>query len=286
MTQLSPSPLLSCNNLNQQINLPHGIFGAGLRACHYEHWHATETLPVLEIIADNYMFLKGEPALYHLARIKERTTIVVHGVGLNIASAYDLDRDYCYALKDFCNFINPPVISDHLCFSASPSHNSFDLLPIPFTNETLNLVSKKINIVQDILKRQLTLENISSYVSYQENSYTEIEFLNELCKRTGCGILLDINNIFVSAFNHGYDPWHEIKKVNPHYVNQYHIAGHSQIEDYLFDTHDKFACKEVWDLMHWALINIGKKPVIIERDDADVKFEDLIFEINYGNNFR
>ncbi len=286
MTQLSPSPLLSCNNLNQQINLPHGIFGAGLRACHYEHWHATETLPVLEIIADNYMFLKGGPALYHLARIKERTTIVVHGVGLNIASAYDLDRDYCYALKDFCNFINPPVISDHLCFSASPSHNSFDLLPIPFTNETLNLVSKKINIVQDILKRQLTLENISSYVSYQENSYTEIEFLNELCKRTGCGILLDINNIFVSAFNHGYDPWHEIKKVNPHYVNQYHIAGHSQIEDYLFDTHDKFACKEVWDLMHWALINIGKKPVIIERDDADVKFEDLIFEINYGNNFR
>lgn len=286
MTQLSPSPLLSCNNLNQQINLPHGIFGAGLRACHYEHWHATETLPVLEIIADNYMFLKGGPALYHLARIKERTTIVVHGVGLNIASAYDLDRDYCYALKDFCNFINPPVISDHLCFSASPSHNSFDLLPIPFTNETLNLVSKKINIVQDILKRQLTLENISSYVSYQENSYTEIEFLNELCKRTGCGILLDINNIFVSAFNHGYDPWHEIKKVNPHYVNQYHIAGHSQIEDYLFDTHDKFASKEVWDLMHWALINIGKKPVIIERDDADVKFEDLIFEINYGNNFR
>jgi uncharacterized protein (UPF0276 family) len=286
VTQLSPSPLLSCNNLNQQINLPHGIFGAGLRACHYEHWHATETLPVLEIIADNYMFLKGGPALYHLARIKERTTIVVHGVGLNIASAYDLDRDYCYALKDFCNFINPPVISDHLCFSASPSHNSFDLLPIPFTKETLNLVSKKINIVQDILKRQLTLENISSYVSYQENSYTEIEFLNELCKRTGCGILLDINNIFVSAFNHGYDPWHEIKKVNPHYVNQYHIAGHSQIEDYLFDTHDKFACKEVWDLMHWALINIGKKPVIIERDDADVKFEDLIFEINYGNNFR
>jgi uncharacterized protein (UPF0276 family) len=157
-------------------------------------------------------------------------------------------------------------------------------------NPTLPDLCPNQNILDEVYNIRQSLgndiENISSYVSYQENSYTEIEFLNELCKRTGCGILLDINNIFVSAFNHGYDPWHEIKKVNPHYVNQYHIAGHSQIEDYLFDTHDKFACKEVWDLMHWALINIGKKPVIIERDDADVKFEDLIFEINYGNNFR
>ena len=285
MTQLS-SPFLNSGNLNQNINLSHGVFGAGLRACHYEHWHNLETLPVLEIIADNYMFLKGGPALYHLARIKERTTVVVHGVGLNIASAYNLDRNYCYALKDFCNFINPTVISDHLCFSASPTHNSFDLLPIPFTNETLNLVSEKINIVQDIIQKQLTLENISSYVSYQENSYTEIEFLNELCKRTGCGILLDINNIFVSAFNHGYDPWQEIRKVTASYVKQYHIAGHSKIEDYLFDTHDKFVCEEVWNLMSWALKNIGNRPAIIERDDAHVKFEDLIFEINYGNNLK
>ncbi len=268
---------------NKALAFKSGIFGAGLRAAHYSFWHEIPDLPTLEIMADNYMFLKGGPALYHMQRIAERTQVVVHGVGLNIANAHYLNKDYCYALRNFCNSIQPIVVSDHLCFSASPTHNSFDLLPIPFTDVTLSLICENVNIIQDILKRQFSLENISSYVSYKENIYSEIEFINEICKRTGCGVLLDVNNIFVSATNHGYDPYVEIAKINSKYVNQYHIAGHSLVEDYLFDTHDSLACEQVWNLMKWAIQNIGKRPAIIERDDDSAPFEELIFEINYGN---
>jgi uncharacterized protein (UPF0276 family) len=260
-----------------------GIFGAGLRAAHYSFWHELKELPTLEIMADNYMYLNGGPGLYHMRRITERTQTVVHGVGLNLASAFGLNKDYCYLLKNLCDSIQPKVVSDHLCFSANPTHNSFDLLPIPFTSVTLNLLCENVNIIQDILKRQFSIENISSYISYNESTYSEIEFINEICKRTGCGVLLDVNNIYVSAFNHGYDHMKEIEKINPNYVNQYHIAGHSKMDDYLFDTHDSLVCDPVWDLMKWALKNIGSRPVIIERDDDIAPFHEIIYEINYGN---
>lgn len=268
---------------NKLINCKSKVFGAGLRAAHYSSWHEITDLPTLEIMADNYMFLKGGPGLYHMRRITERTQTVVHGVGLNLATAYGLDKEYCYLLKSLCDSIQPKVVSDHLCFSATPSHNSFDLLPIPFTPVTLNLLCENVNIIQDILKRQFSIENISSYISYKESTYTEIEFLNEICKRTGCGVLLDVNNIYVSAMNHGYKPFDEIKKINPTFVNQYHMAGHTKIEDYLFDTHDSLVCEEVWDLMKWALKNIGDRPAIIERDDDTAPFSEIIYEINHGN---
>ncbi|WP_161597514.1 DUF692 domain-containing protein [Fluviispira multicolorata] len=266
------------------LTFPSGIFGAGLRAAHYSFWHEIPQLPPLEIMADNFMYLKGGPGLYHLHKIVERTKVVVHGVGMNIASANPLNKEYCNILKDFLNKINPEVVSDHLCFSASSTHNSFDLLPIPFNSVTLNLVCDKTNLIQDILGRQYSLENISSYVSFKENEYTEIEFLNEVCKRTGAGILLDVNNIYVSGFNHSFDPYIEIAKVKPEYVNQYHIAGHSIMDDFLFDTHDKLACEEVWQIMNWALKNIGLRTAIIERDDDLAPFDELIYEINFGNN--
>lgn len=272
--------------LEKKYKIETGIFGAGLRAAHYSFWHEISDLPILEIMADNYMFLKGGPALYHMRRIIERTNAVIHGVGLNIGSTYSLNKEYCYELKHLCDSIQPIVVSDHLCFSASQTHNSFDLLPIPYTTTTIQLICEKINIIQDILKRQFSLENISSYISYNENQYTELEFLNEICKRTGCGILLDVNNIYVSAFNHGYDSFTEIAKINPKYVNQYHIAGHTAIDDYLFDTHDSLACEKVWNLMKWALNNIGHRPAIIERDDEIAPFDELISEINYGNSLK
>ncbi|APJ05149.1 hypothetical protein AXG55_09495 [Silvanigrella aquatica] len=270
--------------MNSPLPLKSGIFGAGLRAAHYSFWHKIPDLPYLEIMADNYMFLKGGPALYHMHSLAERTQVVIHGVGLNIATAYSLNEEYCYALREFCNTLNPLVISDHLCFTASPTHNSFDLLPIPYTKETMSLICDHVNIVQDILKRQFSLENISSYVSYKESTYSEIEFLNEVCQKTGCGVLLDVNNIYVSAKNHSYDPYAEIKKVNPIYVNQYHIAGHSVLNDHLFDTHDHLICQEVWNLMKWALKHIGKRPAIIERDDDSAPIDEIINEINMGNN--
>lgn len=269
----------------QEINIENskGIFGAGLRAAHYSSWHNSKELPTLEIMADNYMYLKGGPGLYHLDKINERTQTVLHGVGLNIATAYEIDRDYCYKLKNLVNRINPLVISDHLCFSATPSHNSFDLLPFPLNEETEALVINNLNIVQDILQREICLENISSYVSYKNNTFTEIEFLNSLCKKTGCGILLDINNLFVSGVNHKFNPLNELKKIIPSFVKQYHVAGHSKMEDFLFDTHDNLVCDEVWHLLKWSLEKIGKRPVIIERDDEQALFSEIIHEINIGN---
>ncbi|WGL60241.1 DUF692 domain-containing protein [Pigmentibacter sp. JX0631] len=271
------------NEKNIIIEHKDGIFGAGLRAAHYSFWHQMSNLPVLEVMADNYMTLEGGPALYHLDKIRERTKTVMHGVGLNIANAFSIDREYCYNLKKLSDRLNPLVISDHLCFSASPTHNSFDLLPIPFNEETEKLLVNNIHIVQDILQRQLCLENISSYVSYNNNDFTEIEFLNSLCKKTGCGILLDINNIYVSAKNHKFSAITELKKVNPNYVKQYHLAGHSAMDDFLFDTHDNLVCSEVWSLMQSALNFIGKRPVIIERDDEQAPFSEIINEINIGN---
>lgn len=262
----------------------HGIFGAGLRAAHYSFWHELEELPVLEVMADNYMYLQGGPGLYHLDKIKEKTQVVVHGVGLNIASAFTIDRDYCFKLKKLCERLQPKVVSDHLCFSATPSHNSFDLLPFPLNEDTLKLIVQNINIVQDIIQREICLENISSYVSYKNNTYTEIEFLNALCEKTNCGILLDVNNIYVSAKNHNFNALAELKKVNPSYVKQYHLAGHSQMDDFLFDTHDHLVCDEVWQLMKWSINKIGSRPVIIERDDDHAPFSEIIKEINIGNN--
>ncbi len=274
---------MNVNEINLTIKHKDGIFGAGLRAAHYSFWHQLSDLPILEIMADNYMMLEGGPALYHLDKIRERTHTVMHGVGLNIANAFSIDRNYCYNLKKLSDRLNPLVISDHLCFSASPTHNSFDLLPIPLNEETEKLVINNIHIVQDILQRPLCLENISSYVAYKNNDYTEIEFLNSLCKKTGCGILLDINNLYVSAVNHKFNALTELKKVNPSFVKQYHLAGHSTMDDFLFDTHDNLVCSEVWSLMQSALNFIGKRPVIIERDDEQAPISEIINEINIGN---
>lgn len=259
------------------------IFGAGLRAAHYSFWHEIQDLPILELMADNYMYLKGGPALYHLELLKGKGQFVVHSVGMNIGAAYAFNEEYCQILKKFCDKVNPLVVSDHLCFTASPTHNSFDLLPIPYTTETLQLLCERIDCVQNILGRQFCLENISSYVSYNKSTYSELEFLNELCKRSGCGVLLDINNLYVSGKNHEYNYFSEIEKINPNFVKQYHIAGHSQYDDFLFDTHDTPVCSEVWELMQFAFKIIGKRPVIIERDDDSCPFSELIADIHTGN---
>ena len=236
------------------------------------------------------MLYDGGPGLYHAKSIVEKTKIVVHCVGTNVGSAEDVDVVYLSRLKKFCDEMNPLVVSDHLCFSKTKTHNSFDLLPLPYTQSTLNLLCEKVEKIQNFLGRQFSLENISSYISYQKNEYTEIEFLNELCRKTGCGILLDVNNIYVSGKNHGFNPLVELERVKPEYVQQYHISGHSLFEDealngdtFLFDTHDKLICDEVWNLMNFAIEKIGIRPAIIERDDDDCPIEDLLSEWMKGN---
>lgn len=258
-------------------------FGAGLRPVHYADWNNQEHLPILEVMADDHLFVQGGPSLHHMRHIAEKTTVVLHGIGMNIANAFMLNETYCQELKRLCDSLSPLVVSDHLCFTATPSHHSHDLLPFPYTKETLSLLTERVDRVQTILQRQFCLENLSAYVSFQNSEYSELEFLNELCQRTGCGVLLDVNNVFVSSQNQNTDPFREIEKIDPKHVQQFHIAGHSTFADFLFDTHDKPISPSVWELLHAAVKRIGPRPVIVERDDDACTFAELLAEIEFGN---
>lgn len=265
-------------------DLSHCI-GAGLRCPHYPEWYAQEHLPLFEIMSDNFMFHKGGPPLYHLQKFSERTQFVVHGIGLNVANAFSLDLNYCQTLKEFCKKHHPLVVSDHLCFSATPSHNSFDLLPFPYHEDSLKFMIERVKMIQDVLDRQFCLENVSSYVSYKDSCFSEIEFLNLLCQETGCGVLFDVNNLYVNSQNHGFDPVAEMEKLNPKHIKQYHLSGHSVMEveetqdSFLFDTHDALICDPVWKLFAQAFKRTGLTPVIIERDDDECSFDELQAEM-------
>lgn len=262
------------------------LLGAGLRSSHYPDWYEQKDIPILEVMSDNFMFCKGGPPLYHLQKILEQTRVVVHGIGLDVANAFSLNLEYCAALKEFYKKCNPLVVSDHLCFSATPSHNSFDLLPFPYHEDSLKFMIERIRTLQDVLDRQFCLENVSSYVSYKDSCFSEIEFLNLLCNETGCGVLFDINNLYVNSQNHKFDPVAEIEKLNSKHVKQYHLSGHSVMEieehqdSFLFDTHDTKVCDPVWKLFEQTVKKTGMLPVIIERDDDECSFEELLSEMN------
>jgi len=203
------------------------IRGVGLRPAHYPHWHAQrDDLPWLEIMADNYLFQHGGPGLAHLDRISARARCLVHGVGLSIASHGELDAHYLRELRALCERVNAHVVSDHLCFTRASGQQSYDLLPIPYTETMLRHVAERVSRVQDALGRRFALENVSSYISFPESELSEMEFLRELCARTGCGIVLDVNNVHVSAVNHGHNARAELAAVEPSHVMQFHVAGH------------------------------------------------------------
>jgi uncharacterized protein (UPF0276 family) len=259
------------------------IRGVGLRPAHYPHWHAQpDGLPWLEIMADNYLFQRGGPGLSHLDRLAKRARCLVHGVGLSIASRGELDADYLRELRTLCGRVDAHVVSDHLCFTHASGRQSYDLLPIPYTESMLRHVADRVSRVQDALGRRFALENVSSYVSFRESELTEMEFLRELCNRTGCGILLDVNNVYVSAVNHGQDAHVELAKVDPTHVLQYHVAGHSRREGFLHDTHDQPVDPAVWELCALALARIGPRPFVLENDDDDARADDVVAEIDAG----
>jgi uncharacterized protein (UPF0276 family) len=218
-------------------------------------------------MSDNYLFHRGGPALHHLRAIAESGRMLLHGIGLNVAGHAPLDREYLTALRDLAAWTKPLVVSDHLCFTKSRSRSSFDLLPIPYGEEMLAHVAARVDQAQEILGRQLSLENVSSYVRFAASTLTETEFLAELCRRTGCGVLLDVNNAYVSAHNHGGDPWDAITTLAPGQVTQYHFAGHSVEDGYLLDTHDKPVRDEVFLLLERAYARFGPRPFVLERDD-------------------
>lgn len=254
-------------------------FGLGLRTPHYHS--ILETRPAVdwfEILSENYMVPGGKP-LYFLDRIRASYPVVMHGVSLSIGSTAPLDKDYLKALKGLAERAQPAWISDHLCWTGVHGQNMHDLLPLPYTEVTARHVAERVGIVQDALGRRILLENVSSYASYVDSEMSEWEFISLICELADCLLLLDVNNIYVSSFNHGVDARDFIDGVPADRVWQIHLAGHHNHGDYIIDTHDAPVIDKVWDLYGYALSRLGPVSTMIERDDNIPQLDELVREL-------
>ena len=255
-------------------------YGLGLRTDHYDAvLNEQPNVDWFEIISENYMVDGGKP-LYYLDRIRERYPMVMHGVSLSIGSHDPLDQTYLQQLKQLAQRVEPAWISDHLCFTGINGLNMHDLLPLPYTEEAITHVAARIRQVQDYLGRQILLENVSSYVTYCHSQLTEWEFLVAIAQTADCFILLDINNIYVSSYNHGYDAMDYLRHIPIERVYQFHLAGHSYQEDMIIDTHDHPIIDPVWCLYQAALQRFGAVSTMIERDDHIPPLVELLAELD------
>ncbi len=254
-------------------------FGLGLRTEHYQTvLDNTPDVDWFEILSENYMVPGGKP-LDNLDKIRADYPMVMHGVSLSIGSTDPLNKTYLKQLKQLAARVEPHWISDHLCWTSVDQVNSHDLLPLPYNETTIEHVAERIRQVQDYLGRQLLIENLSSYVTYNESEMSEWEFLNEIARRADCHVLLDINNIFVSAHNHHFEPIDYINGIDIDRVMQFHLAGHSYNGSMIIDTHDHDVCDPVWDLYAKALQRFGAVSTMIERDDNIPEFNELHDEL-------
>jgi len=259
---------------------PYLGFGLGLRAQHYHAILSGEPqVDWFEIISENYMVPGGQP-LRMLDRIAERYPLVMHGVSLSIASTSPLDMAYLRDLRGLADRVNPKWISDHLCWTGVHGVNLHDLLPVPYTEEALNHVVSRITQVQDFLGRRIAIENVSSYIEYSQSEMSEWDFVREVAERADCWLLLDVNNVFVSGFNHQFDGCAFIEAIPIERVVQFHLAGHSEADTHLIDTHDEPVREEVWELYGQALKRFGAVSTMIERDDNIPPLADLVAELN------
>ena len=257
----------------------HG-FGLGLRIPHFQNY-LTESVPVdfVEIISENFMVAGGRP-LHVLDEVRERWPVAMHGVSMSIGSADGVRSDYLERLNALADRVRPLWVSDHLSWSRVGEVNSHDLLPLPFTEEALDTVCANIEHVQNVLERPLVLENPSTYLTFADDQMTEWAFLAEMTKRTGCYLLLDVNNIYVSGTNNGFDPYDYLAGVPAERVRQIHLAGHSQGRGRLIDTHDEPVPDPVWDLFARIYPGLGPVAAMIERDDNIPPLQDLLDELD------
>ena len=254
-------------------------YGLGLRPDYYEE--ILKTLPAVdwfEVLSENYMVDGGKP-LYYLDRIREHYTMVMHGVSLSIGGTDPLDCDYLQRLKQLAARIEPEWISDHLCWTGVHGHNLHDLMPLPYTQETVHHIADRVAQVQDFLGRQILLENVSSYVSYRHSEMSEWEFFSAVAEAADCLMLFDVNNVYVSARNHGFEPEAYLYGVPPERVRQFHLAGHTDYGDYVIDTHDHPIIDAVWELYVKSLQHFGPVSTMIERDDRMPPFSELLQEL-------
>jgi uncharacterized protein len=254
--------------------------GLGLRREHYRH--VVETKPLVgwfEVITENFMVAGGNPRRV-LEAVRRDYPVVLHGVSLSIASTDPLDERYLSELAALARDVDPAWISDHLCWGTAHGINAHDLLPVPYTEEALAHVVRRVEAVQERLGRRILLENPSSYLRFRGDEMAEHEFLSELARRADCGILLDVNNVFVSAHNHGFDPRAYLAAMPPERVGQIHLAGHTEEGGLLIDTHDGHVRPEVWQLYAEAIAHFGARSTMIEWDTNVPPFEELERELD------
>lgn len=255
-------------------------FGLGLRNEHFQDvLDQSPAVDWFEILSENFMVPGGKPRHY-LRAIRERYPMAMHGVSLSIGSVDPLDRDYLRALAQLAHEVQPAWVSDHLCWTSVGGHNSHDLLPLPYTAAALAHVVARVQQVQEFLGREILLENVSTYAEFRGADWPEWEFLAELARRSGCRILLDVNNIYVSARNHGFDADAYLAAMPVDKVWQIHLAGHSDYGSYVIDTHDHPIRDEVWALYQRALMRLGPVSTMIERDDDIPALEELVAELD------
>ena len=249
--------------------------GVGLRVPHLNH--ILERKPVVdwfEIISENYMVDGGRP-LAMLDRILDQYRVVQHGVSLYFGSAERLNRQHLKRLKVLVQRTKTPWLTDHLCWGSVDGRYSHDLLPMPYTFEAARITARKIREARDFLEVPIAVENVSSYAEFHVSEMTEWEFLNEVVERANCGILLDVNNIYVSSRNHSFDPRDYLNAVSPERVAQIHLAGHSKFEKYILDTHDHPVIDPVWKLYEQAIARFGPTPTLLEWDDRIPSFAEV-----------
>ena len=259
-------------------------FGLGLRTEHYADFGQPRPSGVdwLEIISDNYLVPGGKP-LHHLDRIRAELPMVMHGVSLSIGGTDALDLAYLRQLRALADRVQPGWVSDHLCWTGVSGRNLHDLLPLPLTEVALRHVTERVGRAQDALGRRLVLENVSSYVRFANDDMAEHEFLAELARRADCLLLLDVNNVYVSSVNHGFDARAYIDALPADRVVQFHLAGHATDPEnlgLLIDTHDTPVCAAVWNLYAYTLHRIGFRPTMIERDDHIPALPELLAELD------
>ncbi|HEY2106748.1 MAG TPA: DUF692 domain-containing protein [Candidatus Binataceae bacterium] len=256
-------------------NFPYIGHGVGLRPPHYGRLlEGSAHADWFEVISENFMIRGGRP-LRVLEKARAQAPIVLHGVSLNLGGVDPLRSSYLDELAELIDRFAPAWVSDHLCWGSIGGHYAHDLLPLPYTEEALKLTASRVRQVQERLCRQILIENVSSYLTYRHSAMPEWEFLNGVAQEANCGILLDVNNIYVSAQNHGFSALEYVTRIASQRVGQIHLAGHSDAGTHLVDTHDHPVPEPVWDLLRVALERCGRVSTLIEWDALIPEFEEL-----------
>lgn len=259
--------------------------GVGLRSAHFRYiLQHQPSVDWFEIISENYMDSQGWPR-HVLQQIAERYPIVMHGVSLSIGSTDPLDREYLQKLKRLSMETNAKWVSDHICWTGVLGRNNHDLLPVPFTEQALRHMVERVRQVQDALERPLILENPSSYVTFQSSTMSEAEFISRLAEEADCGLLLDINNVYVSSFNHDLDPDAFIRALPQERIVQFHLAGHTNYGSYLLDTHDGPVIHPVWEIYRTAHQLTGGASTLLEWDASIPPFPQVHEEVLKAKQF-